>query len=243
MTVFRLIGRLALYYVIVGITIAIVLNLFPAWADYLPVGRVQSLIAHTGGPLDPTHGAAQFAQVNSLGKSMIWLVGALLGALLTTLPVAWVYIAVRNPEQYDQSLISTIIVLPVVVAAIVVIVQNSLALSFSLAGIAGVARYRNSMKSSGDLMFVLLAIGVGLASGIGAVELALLTSLIFNMIFVLLWWTEFGEHAKMQRYLRDFDPDDEASTAAREAAAIATAAAATGAAAVTVANNVSEKKP
>lgn len=232
MPVFRLLGRLAIYYTVLGLTVAIVLTLFPGLADYLPVGRVEALIAQSGGPLDAVRGAGQFAHVDSLGSSMVWLVSALLGALLTALPVAWVYIAVRHTDQYDQSLISTIIVLPLVVTAIVVIVQNSLALSFSLAGIAGVARYRNSMKSSGDLMFVLLAIAVGLASGIGAVELAFVTSIIFNLCFVVLWWTQFGERAEMKRYLHDFDPNDDAS----KAAALAAAAAATGAAAVTAVN-------
>lgn len=228
----RLLARLLLYYVVLGLVVWALLALFPALADYLPVGRVEALIGQQGGPLDAVRGAAKFAHVDSLGSSMVWLVGSLGGALLIALPVAWVYIAVRHSDQYDQSLISTIVVLPVVVAAIVVIVQNSLALAFSLAGIAGVARYRNSMKSSGDLMFVLLAISIGLAAGIGAVELAFVTSIVFNLCFLLLCWTEFGERAEMKRYLNDFDPNDEAS----KAAALAAAAAATGAAAVTAVN-------
>lgn len=242
MPVLKLLGRLAAYYIILGLLVAIALKVFPDWADYLPVGRAEALIAQTSGPLDAVRGAAKFAHVDTLGGSVVWLISALLGALLTALPVAWVYIAVRHNDQYDQSLISTIIVLPVVVTAIVVIVQNSLALSFSLAGIAGVARYRNSMKSSGDLMFVLLAIGVGLASGIGAVELAFVTSIIFNLCFILLWWTEFGERGEMKRYLHDYDPHDDASLHAAE---IAAAAAATGAAAVTAVNVAAEaeKKP
>ena len=79
---------------------------------------------------------------------------------------------VRNDDEYDQSLINTILVLPLVVTGIVIIVQNSLALAFSLAGIAGAVRFRNSLKSSGDALFILLAVGIGLSAGIGAVELA-----------------------------------------------------------------------
>lgn len=239
MTVFRLLGRLIIYYAAIGLTVALLLAMFPALGGYLPVGRVEELIAQSGGPLDAVRGAAKFAHVDSLGSSMVWLIGALIGALVTALPVAWVYVAIRHSDQYDQSLVSTIIVLPVVVTAIVVIVQNSLALSFSLAGIAGVARYRNSMKSSGDLMFILLAIGTGLAAGIGAVELAFVTSIFFNLCFIVLWWTEFGERAEMKRYLHDFDPDDEAS----KAAALAAAAAATGAAAVTAVNIAAAEPP
>ena len=117
---------------------------------------------------------------------------ALLSALLLSLPVSWVYMGIRNDDEYDQSLINTIIVLPMVVTGIVIIVQNSLALAFSLAGIAGAVRFRNSLKSSGDALFILLAVAIGLAGGIGAVELAAVVTVAFTYTFVALWMTEYG---------------------------------------------------
>ena len=212
MLALKLLGRLVLYYLVLAVIVAGALRIFPTLHEYLPVGRMQGLISQAGavvqkGLLPSQLPTQQLTHVGSLGASIVWLVSVMVGALLTTLPVSWVYMQVRDPEQYDQSLIGTIIVLPIVVASIVVIVQDSLALSFSLAGIAGVARYRNSMKSSGDLMFILLAIGVGLAAGIGAMELAIVTSIIFNLCFVGLWYTEYGERADMKRYLHDIRPD------------------------------------
>ena len=99
------------------------------------------------------------AHVGNLGQSLFWLSVAIIGALLASLPVSWVYMGIRNDDEYDQSLINTILVLPMVVTGIVIIVQNSLALAFSLAGIAGAVRFRNSLKSSGDALFILLAVG------------------------------------------------------------------------------------
>ena len=89
----------------------------------------------------------------------------MIGALLASLPVTWVYMGVRNDDEYDQSLINTILVLPLVVTGIVIIVQNSLALAFSLAGIAGAVRFRNSLKSSGDALFILLAVALDCPRG------------------------------------------------------------------------------
>jgi hypothetical protein len=103
------------------------------------------------------------------------------------LPVSWVYMEIREEHQYDQALDNTIVMLPVVVTGVVVIVQHSLALAFSLAGIAGAVRFRNSLKSTGDALFILLSIGIGLAAGIGALELAFAMSLGFNYCFMLLW--------------------------------------------------------
>jgi len=124
---------------------------------------------------------------------------------VTALPVSWVYMSTRTAEEYDQSLISSIIILPIVVTSIVIVVQNSLALAFALGGIAGAVRFKNSLKSSGDALYILLSVGIGLASGIGAVELALVMSIGFNFCFVLLWISEYGEREGMKRYMVDFD--------------------------------------
>ena len=131
----------------------------------------------------------------------------MVGAFLASLPVSWVYMGVRNDEEYDQSLINTIIVLPMVVTGIVIIVQNSLALAFSLAGITGAVRFRNPLKSSGVALFILLAVAIGLSAGIGAVELAAVVTMAFNYTILGLWITEFGEREGMKRFFSDYNPE------------------------------------
>ena len=61
-------------------------------------------------------------------STLAFLLVPIIGAFLTALPVSWTYMSIRHGEEYDQSLISTIIILPLVVTGIVVIVQNSLAI-------------------------------------------------------------------------------------------------------------------
>src|SRR3982750_697270 len=172
--------QITAYYVIIGLAVFIAVKIWPELRGYLPVGGVEQLITQpTKNPLQASE-AVRAAHVSNLGQSLFWLTVALLSALLLSLPVSWVYMGIRNDDEYDQSLINTIIVLPMVVTGIVIIVQNSLALAFSLAGIAGAVRFRNSLKSSGDALFILLAVGIGLSAGIGAVELAALITVAFN---------------------------------------------------------------
>lgn len=219
----RLFAKLGIYYALLALALVLLFWLCPAVADYLPIGRVQALLTQTGtgGAIPRAPAGMRVAHVDTFGGSMMWLVSAMAGAMLTSLPVSWVYMQVRDPEQYDQSLIGTIVMLPIVVTSIVVIVQHSLALSFSLAGIAGAARFRNSLKSSGDLLFTLLAVAIGLSAGIGAMELALVTSVAFNLCFLMLWVTEYGERYGMKRYLHDFDPNDAESTGTTTTTAVA----------------------
>jgi hypothetical protein len=202
----KLLIKLTIYYAIIGIGVFAAIRIWPAITGWLPIGGVEQLIAQPAkNPLEATE-AVRAAHVGNLGQSLFWLAVAIVGALMTALPVSWVYMGIRNDEEYDQSLINTILVLPMVVTGIVIIVQNSLALAFSLAGIAGAVRFRNSLKSSGDALFILLSVGVGLAAGIGAVELAALVTVAFNYTFIVLWMTEYGERAGMKRYMIDYDP-------------------------------------
>ena len=206
----KLLGKLTLYYLVIAFIVFVAVQVWPEFRNYLPVGGVEQLISQPAkNPLmgDPIH--AQ--HVANLGQSLFWLIVAIIGAFLCSMPVSWVYMAVRSGEEYDQSLVHTILVLPMVVTGIVIIVQNSLALAFSLAGIAGAVRFRNSLKSSGDALFILLAVGIGLSAGIGAVELAAVMSVMLSYCFTLLWMSEYGEKAGMKRYLADFDGIDNAA--------------------------------
>src|SRR5947208_15565090 len=196
----KLLLEITAYYLIIGLAIFIAVKIWPGVRGYLPVGGVEQLITQpTKNPLQASE-AVRAAHVANLGQSIFWLVVAIISAILVSLPVSWVYMAVRAGDDYDQSLVNTIIVLPMIVTGIVIIVQNSLALAFSPAGIAGAVRFRNSLKSSGDALFILLAVGIGLSAGIAAVELAALITGALHYTFILLWLTEYGEREGMKRY-------------------------------------------
>ena len=215
----KLLLEITAYYLLIGLAVFLALKLWPELRNYLPIGGVEQLITQpTKNPLQAE--AVRAAHVANFGQSVFWLVVAIIAAIIVSLPVSWVYMAVRGGHEYDQSLVNTIIVLPMVVTGIVIIVQNSLALAFSLAGIAGAVRFRNSLKSSGDALFILLAVGTGLSAGIGAIELAAVISIAFNYCFAVLWITEYGERAGMKRFLADYDGIDEAMVVVEKTAAV-----------------------
>jgi hypothetical protein len=206
----KLLLQITAYYVVIALIVFLALKFWPGLRGYLPIGGVEQLITQpTKNPLQASE-AMRAAHVANFGQSVFWLVVAIFAAILVSLPISWTYMAVRGGDEYDQSLVNTIIVLPMVVTGIVIIVQNSLSLAFALAGIAGAVRFRNSLKSSGDALFILLAVAVGLSAGIGAIELAAVISIFFNYCFALLWVTEYGERAGMKRFLADYDGSDAA---------------------------------
>ena len=193
---------------------------YPPLVDFLPVGGVEALINQPAGRSGVQIGAAQ---VGNLGESLMWLAIAIIGALVAALPVSWTYIKIRHRDEYDQALVQTIVLLPMIVTSIVIVVHNSLALAFALAGIAAGVQFRNALKSPGDVLFILLSIGIGLAAGIGAVELAIVMSIAFNYAFLVLWMTDYGHRRGGERFMRrsnlwdDEDEEEEArGSGARE---------------------------
>jgi len=122
------------------------------------------------------------------------LLGAasMLGALVIMLPVTWIYMLTRRHRGYEESVVHALLILPVAVTGIVLIVQNSVALAFSLAGIVAAVRFRTTLDDTKDAVYIFLAIGVGIACGVPALGLAFALSVVFNGVVLVLWATRFG---------------------------------------------------
>jgi hypothetical protein len=122
---------------------------------------------------------------------------AMLTAFATALPVAWIYTLTRRKKGFQQSIVQTYLILPVVAAGIVVLVKHSLALAFSLGGIVAAVRFRTSLDDSKDAAGIFVVIGIGMAAAV-APSVSWVISIAFNLLMLLLWWTDFGRPAALE---------------------------------------------
>jgi hypothetical protein len=187
--------RLIVYYaLLIGATVAL-LYLFPTLNLVFAGERLDDLTS-TPRLLQDGLGADQFAapvlELPPRLNLVLIATAVMLGSLLLMLPVSWVYMAVRRTTGYSQTIIHTMLILPIVVAGIVLVVRNSLALAFGLAGIMAGVQYRNRLQDARDAVFIFLAIGVGLAAGVQALTVAAILSLIFNFVVLTAWRTDYG---------------------------------------------------
>lgn len=189
--------RLLVYYVFIVLIVIALLYVFPA-ANLLFSGE---RLGEVGGPqiladgLSKTNGAAALINNMDLPPRLFMVITAfavMLGSLVLMVPVSWVYMATRRTTGYSQSIVHTMLILPIVVAGIVLIVRDSVALAFSLAGIVAGVRFRANLKDNRDTVFMFLAIGVGLAAGVQALTVAAILSLVFNIAILMVWRTDFG---------------------------------------------------
>ena len=185
--------KLVVYYTTMVVFILLLIRLFPQIIPLLPFGGLEelnqgndlvtetdlvSLVTNVQIPLD------LLADGLSITLSM-------LGALLIMIPVRWVYLAVGDLEiaedqPAEHKVSASLLLLPLVVTAIIVIVKFSLALAFALTGIFAGVRYRTSLKNLTDALFIFACMAVGLAAGTQALGIALALSVFFVFTAVAL---------------------------------------------------------
>ena len=124
---------------------------------------------------------------------------SLLGTLSLMIPVAWVYLLTKQRRGYDEAVVQSMLILPIAVAGMVFIVQYNFALAFALAGIVAAVLFRTTLRDTKDAVYLFLAIGVGLASGAFYLAVAAVLSIVFNMVILYLYWSNFGNIYADQR--------------------------------------------
>jgi len=167
------------------------LSRYPTLAEYLPLGGIGDLAAMNVDTFEPIYSSVDDTVLSPHGPMQLAL--ASIGAIILTVPVSWAYVITSRARRIDQSFLQTIMILPVVVTGIAMIVLNSLALAFSLAGIVAAVRFRFSLNQPSDAMYIFVAIGIGLGSGIGALGIATVISVAFVLGTLIIWKLEYGK--------------------------------------------------
>ena len=117
---------------------------------------------------------------------------ALAMAFWVTLPITWLYRWTRPRKKYSQSFAHTLLVIPIAISLVVFLVKDSIALAFSLAGIVAAVRFRTTLEEPMDSVYLLMAIGIGLAAGTQLILVAYLASLVFVIVTLGVWKSNFG---------------------------------------------------
>ncbi len=185
---------LALYYIAVLLIAAVLVRNFPAVRDALIVPSIPALnqgAAILSGQELPTLPSPASAPVGGASPRALTTLVVILGAIILAVPVAWVYMWTKR-LRYDPGLVRSVIILPIAVAGILLVVKNSLAIAFSLAGIVAAVRFRNTLKDPQDAVYIFLTIAIGISSGVQALDVAIIVSVVFNLVVIIMWKFQVG---------------------------------------------------
>jgi len=214
----RLFRNLFLYHLSLAIAVVLLSIAFPKFVSLLPIGGVSELVqsGDLSVALDKTQpmdsediqivntvikAAGQFDRLGTARQ----LAFILIGVWLLMLPVSWVHKGIHRVSSHDHSMDETMLILPGVVAAIVLVVQHSLALAFSLAGIVAGVQFRRALQDTFDALFILVAIGTGISAGVKALEIATVLTMFFTYATLYVYFYGDGlesDHAAQRKALK-----------------------------------------
>ena len=122
----------------------------------------------------------------TMGKiSMRFLLAALLGAALAFRPRKRILALKRNPYVSQ-----TQILLAIVAAALMIIVGDNAARAFGIFAAVSLVRFRTNIRDPKEITVLLISLAIGLASGVGRWDLAVVLTLFSLVVLWLLEWRE-----------------------------------------------------
>jgi uncharacterized membrane protein YhiD involved in acid resistance len=116
---------------------------------------------------------------------------ALLAAILAYRPRKDNPVHQRNPYVAQ-----TQILLAIVASAMMMVVADNAARAFGIFAAASLVRFRTNIRDPKEITVLLVSLGIGLATGVGKTELAIILSL---FVLVMLWVLEYYEPAQIFR--------------------------------------------
>jgi uncharacterized membrane protein YhiD involved in acid resistance len=156
--------------------------------DLSPLGQIFS---NGQTPPQPAQGATGDWLMTFATVTVRLTLAALLSAMLAFRPRRLSRAVKRNPFVAQ-----TQILLAVVASALMMIVGDSTARAFGIFATVSLVRFRTNIKDPKEITVLLLALAIGLATGVGRWELGLILTL---FVLVLLWGLEYREQEQVTR--------------------------------------------
>ena len=198
------------YYVLLYGLYHAVSWLFPGLEPFMPVGGIAELVGRGADTFEQMEIMSSTAFAKTTAPS---LAIAIIAATALMVPISWVYFITTRDSQLNRSFAQTMLILPIIVAGIANIVQNSIPLAFSLAGIVAAVRFRFTLTDPAHTLYIFSAITIGLGAGIAAIGVSALISMGFVFATLMLWRLDYGKNLNTPFYSfltgRDYGNDDD----------------------------------
>ncbi len=107
----------------------------------------------------------------------------MISAIVMGLIIAITYM--KTTKQYTKNFLVSLAVLPILVMLAIMMVSGSLGVSFAVAGIFGLVRFRSIPGNSKEILATFFTVVVGLALGRGYVTFAVSSTIIVALLFVI----------------------------------------------------------
>lgn len=119
-------------------------------------------------------------------------------ALVVGFFLAWTY---TIKTRYTKSFLVTLSILPAVVSVVIMMVNGNIGAGVAVAGAFSLVRFRSVPGTAKEIGAIFLAMGTGLAIGMGFLGFAVVFAVVVSLASVLLTISPVGEQSEGQRVL------------------------------------------
>ncbi len=126
-------------------------------------------------------------------------------ALLLGIIIAFAHMKTSNTTK---GFLTTLATLPVLVMAVMIMINGNLGTSIAILGAFSLIRFRSIQGQAKDLLSVFFAMAIGLACGMGHILFATVITLIGVIAILFFTYTHFLEPDKKTRVLKIVIPED-----------------------------------
>lgn len=130
----------------------------------------------------------------------------LLLAFILGLVIAFIYKKHHRGLSYSQAFVTSLVFVCVIMALVIMVIGNSLARAFGLAGAFSVIRFRTAVKETRDIVYLFFALAIGMACGTNSYVMAIMGTALISAVIFFLDKTNFGSISRFE-YILAFQTD------------------------------------
>ncbi|MBQ1817198.1 MAG: DUF4956 domain-containing protein, partial [Clostridia bacterium] len=119
------------------------------------------------------------------------MIGICIGAALIMGVVVSLLYMYRN--SYNRGFAVALVLLPMVVCAVVAVVNGNIGIGIAIGGAFGLVRFRSAPGTARDILAIFLAMAAGLICGSGYVLMAVIVVIVVAVVGFILLTVGFGE--------------------------------------------------
>ena len=144
--------------------------------------------------------------ISSEGLSITSMLICTAASLLLGLGAAAVYrLTTRQPSR---NMFVTMLVLPVLIQAVIMLVNGSIGAGVAVMGAFSLVRFRSAPGSSRDICFIFYAVCIGLATGMGYIAFAVVIAVVIGLVLAVVSSTPWFRNVTRRKLLRVLIPED-----------------------------------
>lgn len=128
----------------------------------------------------------KFSDIFATTMSPLQVVATLVIALVIGLFVFFIYKKTFGGVMYSRNFNVGLIMITMVSALMLMLINNSLALSLGMVGALSIIRFRTAIKDPIDTVFTFWAVGEGIAVGTKFYDVAVIAAVVIGVVMILL---------------------------------------------------------